>query len=110
MSKKWETATEADWSFMEDEEITEAIEVAARRAGRSFDNADLDDFRQDARLHLAVSPEMLERWRKNVADMQQPKARIASIANRIYGDLRKRLISESEREKLLTSFEDWEVD
>lgn len=55
--KKIDTATEADWGFVNSAEVMAAAEFAARKAAREFELVEFDDAQQDAYLYLAVRPE-----------------------------------------------------
>jgi hypothetical protein len=55
------TATEADWSFITNERIMQAVRWAAAKAARQFELIDFDDAEQDVLLYLAVRPELVAR-------------------------------------------------
>ena len=59
------TATEADWSFLNDPEMAGAIRSAAIRASREFEAVSYEDAHQDAALYLAVRPELQNDYREN---------------------------------------------
>lgn len=74
MSRKVDTATEADWSFVEDSVVMRAVKWAAVKAARQFELVEYDDAEQDALLFLAVRPEWVARVRaegKSVAELGQ---------------------------------------
>lgn len=60
------TATEADWSYMEDDKAMDALTQAVRKVAREFEAVvELEDARQDALLWLAVRPERVARAQRD---------------------------------------------
>jgi len=58
--RKVDVATEADWSFYENDAVVAAASQAAHSVASKFiDIAEFDDLEQDALLFLAVRPEMV---------------------------------------------------
>lgn len=102
MASKVETATEADWSFLEDERFQQAIYRAATKMVSRFhdryalpqlaDSTDpqLMDAMQDASLWLSVRPELVERTLET-GDFR-------SLAERIYVNALRRQAIKDQRE------------
>lgn len=81
-TSKVNTATEADWSFLEDPRAADAVTQAARKLAREFEAVvDPEDAYQDCALWLSVRPEMVAKAREtdNYGQLYQD----------IYGNLRK---------------------
>lgn len=59
------TATEADWSFYEDDATVAVVERAARDVARMYEGRGIErcDLAQDALLMVAIRPEMVEKHR-----------------------------------------------
>lgn len=64
---KSDVATEADWSFMDDELTAAAVRRAAEK-GRILLGMSEDDAFQECALWLSVRPEMVARYRERYTD------------------------------------------
>ena len=73
---KVDTATEADWSFMDEPAVMAALESAARKVAREFELVEYEDAYQDAVLWLAVRFGEVDKYRDREDGMKLLGSRI----------------------------------
>lgn len=94
-----DTATEADWSFMDLPWVVTAIEAAAKAAAREFDLVDFNDAYQDALLYVAVRPGIVPQAEREGRKPEQD--RLNWLAQSVYTHgLRQSAVRESNRSNL----------
>lgn len=89
------TAADVDWSFVNDEEVLEACELAAGRAAASFPGfIGFDDALHDIYMWLAPRPNFPDKDR----DPRTGQLNVKGLAFHLYSKaVRERLIAQSDR-------------
>lgn len=78
--KKADTATEADWSFLDEPLIIEGIAQAVAKLVRVY-WLEFDDVSQDACLWVSVRPQMVSMWLEK-GDVRRVRADIYSALSK----------------------------